>query len=57
MLTINILKAELKKAFFGETVNFSQELTVDTESAENLDIVLLKIMLENYEPNKKKEVA
>ena len=55
MLTINISKAELKKAFFGINADFSQEVT-ESNPLENTDIVLLKIMLENYKPNNK-EVA
>lgn len=50
MLTINISKSELKRAFFGEEANFSQEFTAGEEPVENLDIILLKIMLENYSP-------
>ena len=57
MLTITISKSDLKKAFFGEEPSLSQELTKDGETIENLDIVLLKIMLENYEPKNPKEVA
>ncbi|MCL2857246.1 MAG: hypothetical protein FWE19_05950 [Oscillospiraceae bacterium] len=54
MLTIYITKSEMKKAFFGKTVDFSKEHTASSEPTESLDIVLLKIMLENYKP---KEVA
>jgi len=57
MLTINISKADLKKAFFGGNADFSQEITTDGALMENTDIVLLKIMLENYKPNIKQEVA
>ena len=58
MLTITISKSKLKAAFFGGVTEFSQELTTDTEEPiENLDIVLLKIMLENYKPNKSRGVA
>ena len=56
MLTINISKADLKKAFFGDNADFSQEVTEGTP-LENTYIVLLKIMLENYKPNIKQEVA
>ena len=56
MLTINISKIELKKAFFGEIASYSQEITTDGALIENTDIVLLKIMLENIKPNTK-EVA
>ena len=51
MLTINISKAELKKAFFGGNASFSREFTADGVLIENADTVLLKIMLENYKPN------
>jgi len=52
LLTITISKSKLKTAFFGGLTEFSQELTTDTEEPiENLDIVLLKIMLENYKPS------
>ena len=56
MLIINISKSELKKAFFGGNASFSQEVTEGTP-LENTDTVLLKIMLENYKPNIKQEVA
>lgn len=54
MLTINITKAELKKAFFGKEAVFTRELSADSEPNTDLDTVLLKIMLENRQP---KEVA
>ncbi len=57
MLTINIEKTELKKAFFGETPEFSQSLDMRSETTEDLDVVLLKIMLENYEPKDMKEAS
>jgi len=57
MLTITIPKPELKRAFFGGAAEFSRELTEDGDSAEGLDIVLLKIMLENYKPINPEEAA
>ncbi len=57
MLTINIAKAELKKAFFGGTADFTQSVTQITDSPDNQDIVLLKIILENYHPPKTKEAS
>ena len=53
MLTINIPKAELKKAFFGGNASFSQEVASDGKPIENESIVLLKIILENIKPNSK----
>lgn len=50
MLTINIAKTELKKAFFGGKPEYKQNITQNKESLDNLDIVLLKIMLANYQP-------
>ncbi len=47
MLAITIGKSELKRAFFGESVNYAKDYTASDEIKENLDIVLLKIMLEN----------
>ena len=55
MLTINIAKAELKKAFFGGTADFTQSVTQSTDSPDNQDIVLLKIILKNHQPPKTKE--
>lgn len=57
MLTINIAKSELKKAFFGGTADFTQNITQSTDSPDNQDIVLLKIILENYQPPKTKEAV
>ena len=54
MLTIYITKSEMKKAFFSKAADFLEEHTASSEPTESLDIVLLKIMLENYKP---KEVA
>ena len=51
MLTIKISKAELKKAFFEGTACFSQEITAGGTPIENENIVLLKIMLANIQPN------
>ena len=50
MLTITISKSELKKAFFGGCVDYAQEFIADDEAIpiKDLDIILLKIMLENY---------
>ncbi len=47
MLAITIGKSELKRAYFGESVNYAKDYTDTNEQEENLDIVLLKIMLEN----------
>ncbi len=47
MLAITIGKAELKKAYFGESVEYAKDYAASDEIEENLDIVLLKIMLEN----------
>jgi len=57
MLAINITKTELKKAFFGGTADFTQSVTQSTDSPDNQDIVLLKIILENYQPPKTKEAS
>lgn len=57
MLTINIAKAELKKAFFGGTADFTQSVIQSTDSPDNQDIVLLKIILKNYQPPKTKEAS
>ena len=57
MLTINISKTELKKAFFGGHASFSQEITAEGKSIENAEVILLKIMLENYKSDIKQEVA
>ena len=54
MLTITIAKTELKKAFSGEPPVYEQEITADTEpvpSDEEMNTILLKIMLENYQPS------
>lgn len=56
MLTINIAKAELKKAFFGGTADFTQSVIQSTDSPDNQDIVLLKIILANQPPKIKEAV-
>ena len=48
MLTITIKKEELKKAFSGKDAVYSQELTADGEIITNLDVTLLKIILDSY---------
>jgi|LSQX01.3.fsa_nt_gb hypothetical protein len=40
MLTINIAKTELKKAFFGGTADFTQNITKSNDSPDKQDIVL-----------------
>ena len=57
MLTINISKTELKKAYFGKNASFSQEGSQECTPIENETFILLKIILENYNPNIIKEVA
>ncbi len=47
MLAITIGKAELKKSYFGESVEYAKDYTESDEIEENLDVILLKIMLEN----------
>ncbi len=50
MLTIEITKAGLKNAFFGGTPDYSQQYSAAEEPQENMDVILLKIMLDNYNP-------
>ncbi len=47
MLAITIGKSELKRAYFGESVEYAKDYTESDEIEENLDVILLKIMLEN----------
>ena len=57
MLTITIEKEELKKAFSGKDAVYSQELTVDGEIIVNLDVTLLKIILDSNIPISNPEEA
>ena len=57
MFYINISKAELKKAYFGKSASFSQEVNQENTPIENENFILLKIILENYNPDIIKEVA
>ncbi|MDD2361680.1 MAG: hypothetical protein PHH84_01785 [Oscillospiraceae bacterium] len=48
-------KNRIEKAFFGGEPEFTQDISQNEEAPTNLDIILLKIMLANYQTENIKE--
>ena len=50
MTTITVDKTELRNAFTSNYYHYTQERNEDIESGIDLEAILLRIMLDNYDP-------